>query len=145
MEATIGQKNARKIQRPRTTIQPNSTTNTTTNPEQEKPDPEITELVNLINDTSVIGSYYWDQDFNINGLSFMSYRITKSYLEQIKETTLNIDLDKLAKKPKLVASYAHISAQSNRRINPWWTLLDSQLTVDVFSNPKLLKKFNAFK
>ena len=117
-----------------------SNVNTVLNSDQEKTDPEVTKLVNLINNSSIIGTGDWDRDFNAEGLSFMSYGHINSKPTDIKTQHVSIDLEKLAKNPKLVASYAQIVAQSGGKINPWWALLDSQSTVYVFSNPKLLKQ-----
>ena len=41
----------------------------------------------------------------------------------------------------LVGDYGHILKQSDGKISKLWTLLDSQSTVDVFYNQKMLRNF----
>lgn len=73
---------------------------------KDKPDPEVIELVILINDSGIIGIKDWDQDYDSKGLLFMLYGVNKDDLVATKGTTLSIDLDKLAKNPSLVANHA---------------------------------------
>ena len=76
----------------------------------------------------------WDQVVDYSGLSFFQSDVIQSdIINQPELSSLSTDIpDKLRANPSI--NYDVVIQQKNGTVNPFWTLLDSQSTVDVFVN-----------
>ena len=85
----------------------------------------------------------WDQNidygFCFNSVAILEKGAIKVISSNYEEISTITDFDTLVNNKRAVGNYSHIMNQHNGRINDMWTLLDSQSTVDVICNKRMLK------
>ena len=85
----------------------------------------------------------WDQNISFDGLLFMSYGMCEKkarlLAQQCKSDQEPTPFDEALDDLSLVGEYGHILQQGGGAIDKLWTLLDSQSTVNVVCNPKMLR------
>ena len=90
------------------------------------------------------GRNAWDQNISFDNLIFMAYGVCEEDAQALVNKCECSDqdsnpFDKVLNNLNLIGKYRHFFQRGGGEIDKLWTFLDSQSTVDVICNPKMLK------